>query len=376
MIFNLAPQGSEVWLAARRGRITGSKFKDARDRSDGLDEKQRIYINAILSGKDLADARTEAGYKSAPTSALICEALAGTLQKKWGAKAISYAHDVARERMGGKPAAVYQNGAMRTGTEQEPFARQAYETVTGYLVQEVGFATTECGTFGLSLDGKIGDKGAVEIKTMVSSETLFSAVVDGDISEYEDQCYGAILFLDLDWIDLVLWTPDLEDQGLGLVIKRIERDDVKLAELEADLDAFAILVIEFEGQLRSKAAANIKALNQVSDQPTESPQMAPEEIMQEQAVTEAAKLVTHEAVVEIMMPASVAEAMKPVANNVPIPKWSDSVPGPIARYLATETPTLNTYRIDLNARLNKLDDEEIYRVLRFVQSRYPDAVAA
>ena len=240
MIYNLAEQGSDAWLAARRGKITGSKFKDARARlADKVDKKTGEITRGLPS-----------------------------------AKCISYAHDVARERVGGKPAAVYQNGAMRMGTEQEPFARQAYETVTGYLVQEVGFATTDCGTFGLSLDGRVAPKGAVEIKTMVSSETLFSAVVDGDISEYEDQCHGAILFLDLDWIDLVLWTPDLEEQGLGLVIKRIERDEVKLAELKADLDAFAALVNEFEAQLRSKAAANIKALNQQQPETTE---MQPEE---------------------------------------------------------------------------------------------------
>lgn len=226
MIFNLAEQGSEAWLAARRGKITGSRFKDARSRlADKIDKKTGVITRGEPSAKCLA-----------------------------------YAHDVARERVGGKPAEVYQNSAMRMGHEQEPFARQAYETVTGYLVQEVGFASTDCGTFGLSIDGKIGDKGAVEIKTMVSSESLFAAVVDEDISEYEDQCNGALLFLGLDWIDLVLWTPDLEDQGLGLVIRRIERDEAKLAELKADLDAFAALVNKFEEKLRSRAAGNLDLL--------------------------------------------------------------------------------------------------------------------
>lgn len=230
MIYNLAEQGSEAWLAARRGKITGSRFKDARSRlADKTDKKTGEITRGLPSAKCLA-----------------------------------YAHDVARERLGGKSAEVYQNGAMRMGTEQEPFARQAYETVTSYLVQEVGFASTDCGTFGLSIDGKIDPKGAVEIKTMVSSETLFSAVVDGDISEYEDQCHGAILFLDLDWIDLVLWTPDLEDQGLGLVIHRIHRDEAVLTALKADLDTFAVLVCEYESQLRSKASANIDLLRQAA----------------------------------------------------------------------------------------------------------------
>lgn len=226
MIYHNAPQGSEAWLAVRRGVITGSRFKDARSRL-----------------ADKVDKKTGEITRGAPS-----------------AKCLAYAHDVARERVGGRTADVYQNAAMRTGTEQEPLARMAYETTTGHLVEEVGFAVTECGTFGLSLDGKIAPKGAVEIKTMVSSETLFAAVVDEDISEYEDQCNGALLFLNLDWIDLVLWTPDLEGQGLGLVIKRIHRDESKLAELKADLEEFAALVSKFEGKLRSRAAANLDLL--------------------------------------------------------------------------------------------------------------------
>lgn len=226
MIYHTDPQGSEAWLAARRGVITGSCFKDARSRLT-----------------DKTDKKTGEITRGAPS-----------------AKCLAYAHDVARERMGGKPMDVYVNGAMRFGSEQEPLARMAYETTTGYLVEEVGFVTTDCRTFGLSLDGKIDGNGAVEIKTMVSSESLFAAVVDEDISEYEDQCNGALLFLGLDWIDLVLWTPDLEEQGLGLVIKRIERDESKLAELKADLEEFAALVSKFEEKLRSRAAANLDLL--------------------------------------------------------------------------------------------------------------------
>ena len=92
MIYNLAEQGSEAWLAARRGKITGSRFKDARARlADKVDKKTGEITRGLPSSKCL-----------------------------------SYAHDVARERVGGKPAEVYQNGAMRLGTVQEPFARQAY----------------------------------------------------------------------------------------------------------------------------------------------------------------------------------------------------------------------------------------------------------
>lgn len=222
MIYSTAPQGSEVWLELRRGRITGSKFKAARD-------------------------FTKAGKPSA--------------------KRTLYAYDVARERFGGKAESNFQTYAMKAGQEQEPFARQAYETTTGHIVHEVGFAMTECGMFGLSPDGEVRTDpqglGGVEIKMMFGSENLFSTVIEEDYSEYFDQCLGYMLFLDWQWVDLCLWAPDLEDKGLGLVIHRIHRKDniEAIAKLKADLDAFAALVREYETALRKKAAANVAALS-------------------------------------------------------------------------------------------------------------------
>lgn len=204
-------QGSAEWLEARKGRITGSRFKDARDR--------------LKSG--------------APSKACI-----------------AYAMDVARERCGGKAPEKFQNAAMRFGTEQEPLARQAYEEATGNLVEEVGFIVDEEGHFGLSPDGLIGDDGVLEVKTMVSSDTLFTAVADGDISEYIDQCNGYLWLLGRKWVDLSLWAPDL---GI-LKIIRITRDEAAIEALESDLMAFAKTVREYESKLR-KAVAAAKAAN-------------------------------------------------------------------------------------------------------------------
>ena len=210
--FCTAEQGTDQWFLDRKGRITGSRFKDARDR--------------LKNGS-------------------------------YSAKATLYAENVARERRGGKAEDVFQSREMRFGTEQEPLAISAYETTTGNLVERVGFAASDCGMFGLSPDGLVcGKKGAIEVKTMVSSDTLWTAVVNGDYSAYKDQINGYLLFLELDWVDLVLWTPDMEDAGLGLVISRIERDEKKLAELKADLDAFAVLVRKLESELHAAAVIN------------------------------------------------------------------------------------------------------------------------
>lgn len=203
-------QGSEEWLTARRGVITGSRFKDCRDK--------------LKNGQ--------------PSKSCL-----------------DYARDVARERFGGFAPAKFQNAAMRTGVEQEPAARAMYEARTGYMVEEAGFFRTEDGFFGLSPDGLIDEDGVLEIKTMVSSDTLFTALVDGDLSAYLDQCLGYLWLLGRKWVDLVLWAPDLETAGRkGLHIIRIERDEDAIEKLEADLLAFAALVQTNEEKLRLKAA--------------------------------------------------------------------------------------------------------------------------
>lgn len=207
MIHHNHEQGSQEWLDARKGCITGSRFKDCRDK--------------LKSGL--------------PSKACI-----------------AYAMDTARERAGGSAPAKFQNAAMRTGTEQEPIARAAYERKTGNLVEEVGFFTTEDGLFGLSPDGLIDDDGVLEIKTMVSSDTLFTAMADGDISGYIDQCLGYLLFLGRKWVDLVLWAPDLE----LMKIIRIERDEDAIEALESDLMEFARSVNGYEIKLREVIAAN------------------------------------------------------------------------------------------------------------------------
>ena len=218
MIHHQHEQGSPEWLAARRGVVTGSRFKDCRAK--------------LKNGQ--------------PSNACL-----------------AYAYDVARERCGGMAPAKFQNAAMRIGVEQEAHAVRLYEVRTGYLTEEVGFFTTEDGMFGLSPDRLIDDDGVLEVKTLVSSDTLFTALAAGDVSEYMDQCLGYLWLLARKWVDLVLWVPDLQH----MTIKRITRDENAIEALEADLIAFARLVAENEAALR-------RALGQTQPAPT-SPAASP-----------------------------------------------------------------------------------------------------
>lgn len=202
ILWSLAPQGSDEWLAARVGRITGSLAKLTRDRK--------------ASGE-------------------------------YSAAALGYAMDLAREREGGKAPDVFVTAAMRKGTEEEPRARMHMEIAHGLLIETVGFAYTEDGKFGVSVDGLIGADETWECKTMVSSATLFKALVYGDISEYRDQVLMGLWLLHRQRCRLTLWAPDLPIPEVTVVI---ERNDDEIDALVTDLVAFDRQVEAFRGDLR------------------------------------------------------------------------------------------------------------------------------
>jgi hypothetical protein len=199
------PQGSDAWVQSRRGVITGSRFALAREK--------------LKTGK--------------PSAA-----------------ATRYAMDTARERCGGLTLPSVQNLAMRIGSEQEDAARASYELETGRMVTQCGFFCTEDHKFGVSPDGLVGDDGLIEIKTMVSSETLFRCVVDGISADYIDQINGEMWLLNRQWCDLVLWAPDLESIGRALTVRRIHRNEDALDELVRDLVALGRIVDNYTAALR------------------------------------------------------------------------------------------------------------------------------
>lgn len=217
-----APQGGEAWLQARVGKITASRFKDARDRL-----------------ADKTDKKTGQVTRGGPS-----------------AKCIAYAAQVAVERIACRPVdKVFENWQMREGSEQEPFARAAYDVETGNIVQEVGAITTDDGLFLYSPDGLIGADGLLEIKTILSPDRILKIVGEGDLSDFMDQCLGGLWLTGRKWIDLVLWCPALEPIGRQLTIHHITRDENAIEALELDLLAFAAMVRKNEALLRQAANA-------------------------------------------------------------------------------------------------------------------------
>lgn len=214
-IISMAPQGTEEWLNARKGCITGSMAKVARD-------------------------KLKNGDPSKPC--------------------ITYLRDVARERVGaGSGDPVFETAAMRRGTEQEAFARRAYEARTGFMVDAAGFVCTPDRKFGVSIDGLVlddpGKRGGIEIKTLVGSNVLFDALVHGDISAYMDQCDMNVWAWCLDWIDLCLWAPDLPEPEARLTVIRIERNQDRIDALLADLVQADRMAERFASELRAFMAS-------------------------------------------------------------------------------------------------------------------------
>ena len=232
ILWNLAPQGSEEWLAARRGLVTGSIAAIARE---------QVVVQRAKAAK--VDRKT--GEVVEAERPEILGPSAACLLK---------ARDLARERVGGRPQDIYTNAAMRLGQAEEPVARIAYEDRTGYLVEEVGFAFTEDRRFGCSVDGLIHRPGSSsrapriwECKTIVSSDLLFKAVIGGNVSEWIDQCLFNMWLLTADAVELYLHVWDLPELSRIVVI---ERDEAEIEAIEADMVDFEAMVAGNEALLR------------------------------------------------------------------------------------------------------------------------------
>lgn len=257
ILWNLAPQGSEEWLEARRGCVTGSIADIARDRSDGLTKQQRIYVNARKAGHNEAMAMELASYKAKPKAEIVEQAIVGELPLVWSDPAILKARDLARERVGGKTQDIFQTAALRLGKAEEPKAREIYEDSTGFMVEEVGFAYTEDRRFGCSVDGIVHMPNPSprpwlwECKTIVSSDLLFKAVLDGDISEWAGQCLFNTWLLTAAGIRLYLHVWDLPELSREFVLPR---DEAAIEALERDM-------VDFEKLVAANEQLLLKAMN-------------------------------------------------------------------------------------------------------------------
>ena len=155
-------QRSEEWFAARIGKVTASRVADV-------------------------IAKTKTGYSTSRDNymaQLICE------------------------RMTGQKGESFTNAAMQWGTDQEPFARAAYELKMGVMVDETGLVDhPTIPMAGASPDGLVGEDGLVEIKcpnTATHIDTLLTQTVP---AKYITQMQFQMACTGRQWCDFVSFDP-------------------------------------------------------------------------------------------------------------------------------------------------------------------------
>lgn len=263
-------QGSEEWLNARAGVITGSMFRVCRERVGGLSAQQKIFVDAIKSGKSTDEASLIAGYKTKPKITETVErAINGLPIGDFSEAAKNYAFKVAIERISGQPLDEgFQTWQMKRGQELEPAARARHEEEAWVVVERAGLCVTDDHVFGISADGFIGNDEGAEYKCLVSPEGLRDVLLNNDISHFIDQMQGAMWLTGRKRWHFGLYCPALASIGRDFTLKIIERDDDYIDGLERDLIEFKTLVDKTEALLRhEEQTPHIDLVVQAAAQP-------------------------------------------------------------------------------------------------------------
>jgi putative phage-type endonuclease len=201
-------QKSEEWFKARLGKVTASRVADV-------------------------IAKTKTGYSASREN---------------------YMAQLVVERMTNTQTESFTNAAMQWGTDQEPFARAAYEVQQNVLVDETGLVdhpTIEMA--GASPDGLVGEDGLVEIKcpnTATHIDTLLTQTVPG---KYITQMQFQMACTGRQWCDFVSFDPRMP-QKAQIFIKRVPRDDAFIKEIESEIKKFLAEVTAKVDQLNKLIA--------------------------------------------------------------------------------------------------------------------------
>jgi putative phage-type endonuclease len=193
-IFKNLEQGTDEWKAARLGHVSASTVAD------------------VMSKGKTAGSESET-------------------RKNYRLK-------IAAQRLTGDSGDGYTNAAMEWGTEQEPFARMAYEAARNVMVDKTGFwLHSTIPWVGVSPDGLVNDDGLVEIKcpnTTTHLEWVFAGKVP---AKHVKQIQCQLWVMGRAWCDFVSYDPRLPERN-RLFIVRVPRDDQLIAEMETEVVKF------------------------------------------------------------------------------------------------------------------------------------------
>jgi putative phage-type endonuclease len=155
------------------------------------------------------------------------------------------------QRLTNKIGESFTNAAMEWGTEQEPFARMAYEAHTSTFVKEEGFVdhpTIE--GFGCSPDGIVGE-GLIEIKCPNTANHIETVLENKAPSKYIPQMQCQMACTGAKWCDFVSFDPRLPED-LQLLVVRVERDQEYIDSMEVEVKQFLSEVLDLFNQLKAR----------------------------------------------------------------------------------------------------------------------------
>lgn len=169
-------------------------------------------------------------------------AFAKILAKGEGKTRRRYMLDLASERLTGAIAYSYTNDHMERGHVMEEEARNLYAFRCDMDPQRVGFIRRDDVRAGASPDSLLGPDGLLEIKTKLGAMQLDVLELDRLPPEHVAQVQGQLWVSGRDYCDFVSYWP-----RLPLFVKRVERDDAYIANLQQ-------AVADFNGELDALVA--------------------------------------------------------------------------------------------------------------------------
>lgn len=171
------------------------------------------------------------------TASRVADVIAKT-KTGYSASRENYMAQLVVERLTNTQAESFTNAAMQWGTDQEPFARAAYELKMGVMVDETGLVDhPTIQMAGASPDGLVGEDGLVEIKcpnTATHIDTLLTQTVP---AKYITQMQFQMACTGRQWCDFVSFDPRMP-QKAQIFIKRVLRDDSFIKEIESEIKKF------------------------------------------------------------------------------------------------------------------------------------------
>lgn len=206
-------QRSDVWRAARCGRLTGSQAGEILKAGRGNKES-------------VARARLR--------TLLVSERLTGVQAKD-----------------------DFDTRALARGREKEPLAIGMWEAETGLLVKRTGFISATDYMVGASLDCHVGNfDGVLEVKAPDSdthTEYLLGEVVPED---YLPQLRHNVWLTGAAWGEFVSFDDRLKDESLHLFRVRMTREELAVEEYEREVMKFLAEVnVEFNRVKELRKAA-------------------------------------------------------------------------------------------------------------------------